>query len=52
MNNEKINNEIEKKTLKETSCPQSPETQTSFIVPIKKVKIKVPTIMPNPVPKK
>jgi hypothetical protein len=29
-----------------------PEAHTSFTVPIKNVKIKVPTMMPRPVPKK
>jgi hypothetical protein len=52
MKNEKINNPMEKKTLKDKSSPQFPETHTSFSVPMKKVKIKVPTMMPNPVPKK
>ena len=49
--NEKTNRPIEKNTLKEMSSPQFPDDQTAFSVPIKKVKIKVPTIMPNPVPK-
>ena len=52
MKKEKINNPMEKKTLRERSSPQFPEIQTSFSVPMKKVKIKVPTIMPRPVPKK
>ncbi len=43
---------MEKKTLEDNSSPQFPETQTSFSVPMKKVKIKVPTMMPRPVPKK
>ena len=38
--------------VKEISFPQSPEPQTSFTVPMKKVKMKVPTRMPRPVPKK
>ena len=52
MKNEKIKRAMEKKTLKEISRPQSPEAQTSFTVPMKKVKIKVPTMIPKPVPKK
>jgi len=52
MKREKINSPTEKKTLKEISCLQSPAIQTSLIVPMKKVKIKVPTRMPNPVPTK
>jgi hypothetical protein len=52
MKKEKTNSPIEKKTLKEMSCPQSPELHTSFSVPMKNVKIKVPTRMPNPVPRK
>jgi len=43
---------IVKKTLNEMSSPQLPDAHTSFSVPIKKVKIKVPTIIPSPVPKK
>ena len=49
---EKMNNPIEKKTLKESNSFQFPEAQTSFRVPMKKVKMKVPTMMPRPVPKK
>ena len=52
MNNEKTNNPIEKNTLNEISSAQLPEAQISFSVPIKKVKIKVPTIIPRPVPEK
>jgi hypothetical protein len=43
---------MEKKTLKETNSPQFPEVHTSFRVPMKKVNINVPTIMPKPVPAK
>ena len=50
--NEKMNRATEKKTFSETSCPQSPLDQTSFSVPIKNVKTKVPTMIPKPVPKK
>jgi len=50
MKNEKIKSPIEKKTLKDISSPQFPEAQISFNVPIKKVKINVPTIIPRPVP--
>ena len=50
--NEKINSAIEKNTLRDMSSPQFPEDHTSFNVPIKKVKMKVPTIMPRPVPAK
>jgi hypothetical protein len=49
---EKINRATEKNTLKEIRSPQFPEAHTSFTVPIKKVKIKVPTMMPRPVPRK
>ena len=48
---EKIKRAMEKNTLKERSSAQFPETQTSFKVPIKNVNIKVPTMMPRPVPK-
>ena len=47
---EKINRAIEKKTLKEISSAQFPDVQTSFIVPMKNVKINVPTMIPRPVP--
>jgi hypothetical protein len=50
MKNEKIKRPMEKKTLKDISSPQFSEAHTSFNVPIKKVKINVPTIMPRPVP--
>jgi hypothetical protein len=50
MKNEKIKSPIEKKTLKDINSPQLPEAHTSFSVPIKKVKMNVPTIMPKPVP--
>jgi len=50
MKNEKMKRTREKKTFKETSCPQFPETHTSLRVPIKKVKINVPTMIPKPVP--
>jgi hypothetical protein len=43
---------IEKKTLKDISSAQLPDTQISFKVPIKNVNIKVPTMIPSPVPKK
>ena len=49
---ENIKSPIEKKTLKEISCPQLPLAQTCFNVPTKNVKIKVPTTIPSPVPKK
>ncbi len=52
MKSEKINYPMEKKTLKDNSSPPFPETQTSFSVPMKKVKIKVPTMMPRAVPRK
>lgn len=52
MKREKTNRQTEKKTLRESNCPQSPPTQTSFNVPMKKVKTNVPTIMPKAVPKK
>jgi hypothetical protein len=50
MKNEKIKSPMEKKTLKDINSPQLPDTHTSFSVPIKKVKINVPTIIPSPVP--
>lgn len=52
MKKEKIKRPMEKNTLKVTNSPQFPEAHTSFTVPMKKVKIKVPTMMPRPVPKK
>jgi hypothetical protein len=52
MKKEKIKSATEKETLKDNRPPQSPDAQTSFTVPTKKVKIKVPTIIPRPVPKK
>jgi hypothetical protein len=50
MKNEKIKSPIEKKTLNDISSPQFPEAHTSFSVPMKKVKMNVPTMMPSPVP--
>ena len=50
--NENAKSPREKKTLNDISWPQSPEDQTSFRVPIKNVKMKVPTRIPSPVPKK
>ena len=47
---EKINRAIEKKTLKEISSAQLPDAKTSFNVPMKNVKINVPTMIPRPVP--
>ena len=44
MKKEKTNRAMEKKTLTEISSAQFPETQTSLRVPMKKVKIKVPTM--------
>ena len=52
MKKEKTNKPIEKNTLNEINSPQLPEVQTSFNVPIKKVKMKVPTMIPSPVPAK
>ena len=52
MKKEKIKRVTEKKTLKDSNSSQFPETHTFFRVPMKKVKIKVPTIIPNPVPVK
>lgn len=49
---EKIKSPMEKKTLNEIRSPQLPDAQTFFRVPIKKVKIKVPTMMPRLVAKK
>ena len=39
-------------SLNDHSAPQSPDTQTSLSVPMKNVKMKVPTRIPTPVPKK
>lgn len=52
MKKEKMNSATERNTLKETKSAQLPDDQTSFNVPKKKVKIKVPTKIPNPVPQK
>jgi hypothetical protein len=49
---EKMKRPIEKKTLKDISSAQLPEIQTSLRVPTKKVKMKVPTRIPSPVPKR
>lgn len=49
---EKTNKATEKMTLKEISWPHWPEDQICLMVPMKKVKMKVPTMIPNPVPKK
>ena len=49
---EKMKSPIEKKTLKDISSAQLPEAHTSLRVPIKKVKMNVPTMIPSPVPKK
>jgi len=50
--NENTNNPREKKTLREINSPQLPETHTSLTVPIKNVKMNVPTRIPRPVPAK
>jgi hypothetical protein len=52
MKKEITNNPIEKKTLNDHSALQLPDAQTSLRVPIKKVKMKVPTRIPTPVPKR
>jgi hypothetical protein len=56
MKNEKMNNPMTKKILKESNAPQLPESMASFMVtfrvPANNVKIKVPGMMPRPVPKK
>ncbi len=52
MDNEKTKRATEKKTFEEKSSPQFPLAQTSLSVPMKKMKMKVPTMMPRPVPKK
>jgi hypothetical protein len=49
---EKTNRATEKRVLKDSNSSQSPDTQTCFSVPKKKVKIKAPAIIPKPVPKK
>jgi len=51
MKNEKTKRATEKITLKERRPPQFPLAQTSRTVPTKKVKMKVPTMIPRPVPK-
>jgi len=52
MNREKMKSATEKKTFREMRFSQLPLAQTSLRVPMKKVKINVPTIMPKPVPAK
>jgi hypothetical protein len=52
MKREKTNRPIEKKTFEERSWFQSPLAHTSLRVPMKKVKMNVPTVIPNPVPAK
>ena len=52
INNENANRAIEKKALRDNNSPQLPEAQTSLRVPMKNVKMKVPTRMPRPVLKK
>ena len=52
MKNEKMKRHMEKMTLKESNSPQLPDAQTSFRVPMKNVKTKVPTMIPRAVPKK
>ena len=47
MKREKTKRPIEKKTLKEIRFPQLPLVQTSLRVPMKKVKMNVPTMMGN-----
>jgi hypothetical protein len=49
---EKMKRPTEKKTLKDINSPQFPEAQTPFRVAKKNMRIKVPTIIPSPVPKK
>jgi len=52
MAKEKIKKIREKNVLKESKPSQLPDAHTSFKVPMKKVKINVPAIMPMPVPMK
>jgi hypothetical protein len=52
MRSEQTKRATEKRTFKEMSSLQLSLAQTSFSVPIKKMKMKVSTIMPSPVPKK
>lgn len=47
---ENTNSAMEKTTLKEINSAQFPDAQTALSVPIKKVKMKVPTTMPRAVP--
>lgn len=50
--NENTKSPMEKNTLKDISSPQFPDAHTSFRAPMKNVKMKVPTIIPRPVPKR
>ena len=50
MKNEKTNSPTEKKILSDNSSPQFPDAHISFNVPIKKVNMNVPTMIPRPVP--
>jgi hypothetical protein len=52
MKKEKMNSAREINTFQLRSPSQRPEIQISFNVPIKNVKMKVPTIMPRAVPAK
>ncbi len=52
MKNENTNSATDRNTFHEISAPQLPEAQTSLRFPMKKVKMKVPTRIPRPVPKK
>jgi hypothetical protein len=52
MKSEKMKRPTEKKTLKEINSPQFPEAHTFFKVAKKNMRIKVPTIIPRPVPEK
>jgi hypothetical protein len=52
MKKEKTKSDREKNTLNEMSSVQLPDDHTSFSVPMKKVKMKVPVRIPNPVPRR
>jgi hypothetical protein len=47
---ENIKRPTDRKIFQVSNCPHWQLAQTSLIVPTKKVKIKVPTRMPKPIP--
>jgi hypothetical protein len=50
MKNEKMKSAMERKTFQLNNSSHRPPAQTSLIVPMKNVKINVPTMIPRPVP--